>query len=54
MLEEDNKLYDSSASMLLYLAKYPRSDITNTVKELSTVLESLAPTSIKEILCYIK
>ena len=53
-LENDNKLYLLGLGMLLYLLKYSRLDITNTVKELLKVFDTPMPAWFKEMLQCIK
>ncbi len=52
--KEDQKLYRSGVSILLYLVKHSRPDIANPVRELSKVLDGAKPDAFKEMLCVIK
>jgi len=45
--KEYHKIYCSGVGMLLYLVKYLRPDIANTVRELSKVLDKSTKTSYK-------
>lgn len=46
---EDQKLYRSGTGMLLYLQKHTRPDMSNTVRELSKVLDGASPAAFKEL-----
>ena len=52
--KEKQSLYRSGVGMLLYLVKYSRPDIANTVRELSKVLDGSTEASYKEMLRVIK
>ena len=48
--KDKHKKYQSGASMLLYLTKHSRPDISNAVRELSKALENPGPKAWKEML----
>jgi hypothetical protein len=46
---EDQKVYHSAVGSLLYLVKYSRPDIANTVHELSKCMNKATPAAFKEM-----
>jgi hypothetical protein len=46
---EDQKVYRSAVGSLLYLIKYSRPDIANTVRELSKCMDKATPAAFKEM-----
>ena len=51
---EDQRKYRSEVGMLLYLVKFSRPDISNTVRELSKVMDGATPAHMKSMLRTIK
>jgi hypothetical protein len=47
--EEDHTLYISGVGMLLFLVKYSRPDIANTVSELSKMMDGPTPAAFKDL-----
>ena len=45
--KEEQKLYMSGVRLLLYLVKFPRTDISNAVRELSKVMDRATPAHVK-------
>ena len=54
MTKEEQKIYRSGVSTLLYLVKHSRPDIANAVRELSKVMDNPTPYSMKELKHIIK
>ena len=51
---DDQRKYRSGVGMLLYLVKFSRLDISNTVRELSKVMDGATPAHMKSMLRTIK
>jgi hypothetical protein len=47
--EEDQKWFRSNIGSILYLVKLPRSELANSVRELSMVMDGAALAHIKEL-----
>jgi len=52
--EKEMKMYRSGVGMLLYLVKYSRPDISNSVRELSKGMKEATPDAMKELMRVIK